>query len=225
MLLGMWEGRKHSVLESYLFQYKREEDILGLVHFYSLWIRQNWNALSDDLDKWCGDNSCAIIPKEKMPKLNAFHLKGVSCHKMFYIRKMAWNRIFLVLFVIVLLTWWLKTNLLWKWVWNQPICAVRALSLWDTQSLTQCWGIQNTHSPLGCMPLQRSFSAPAAQQYFSFLAWAPHTAVQEILTSFCYKCFGITGVIWWEDEDWDWLGVRLSIHLEVGWRLLLLIEG
>lgn len=35
MLLGMWEGRKHSVLESYLFQCKRKEDILGLVHFYS----------------------------------------------------------------------------------------------------------------------------------------------------------------------------------------------
>jgi len=30
-----------------------------------------------------------------MPKLNAFHLKGMSCHKMFNVRKIAWTRIFL----------------------------------------------------------------------------------------------------------------------------------
>lgn len=74
--LGMWEGRKHSVLESHVFQCKREEDILGLVCFYSLWIRQNWNALSGELGKWWGDNSCAVIPERRCQDGMPFISKG-----------------------------------------------------------------------------------------------------------------------------------------------------
>lgn len=37
------------------------------------------------------------------------------------------------------------------------------------------------------MPLQRSFSAAAAQKYFSFPAWASHTAARGTLTHGWYK--------------------------------------
>lgn len=40
---------------------------------------------------------------------------------------------------------------------------------------------------MGHVPLQRSFSAAAAQKYFSFPAWAPHTAARGTLTRGWYK--------------------------------------
>lgn len=49
-------------------------------------------------------------------------------------------------FLVVLLTWWAKTFLLWKWVWKQHISTVRAISMWHTWPLTQIL-LENTEHP------------------------------------------------------------------------------
>lgn len=169
MLFVMWEGRKHSALESCLFQCKKA-DILILVHFYSLWIKQNCNALSDEPNKWRGDDSCTIMPGEKMPKLNVFHVECMSYNKVFNVRKIELTWIFLP----ILLSSEphephdLKTLLLKKCVKNIPLKIEGYTCEKFGLNFTYYWRIQDTNLPLRHAPPQRSFLT--AQQWFYFPA-------------------------------------------------------